>query len=126
MINGEIKLGPFAIVMVASTALCPSAHAEEPPTTVLDTVEVISEPLQEKIADTARPVTVIKAEQLATQAGNTIGSTLEKEPGMSNQSFGPGVGSPVIRGQAGPRVRVMQNGVGANDVSNVSPDHANG
>jgi iron complex outermembrane receptor protein len=30
----------------------------------------------------------------------------------------------VIRGQAGPRVRVLNNGIGSNDVSAISPDHA--
>ena len=56
--------------------------------------------------------------------GHTIGETLKQEQGVSNQSFGPGVGTPVIRGQSGPRVRVLSNGIGNNDVSQLSPDHA--
>ncbi len=126
MISREMTFAQISILWAASGLWVQSAQAEEPPTIVLDTVEVMSEPLEQKVSNSARPVTVITAEKLATQAGNTIGATLEKELGMSNQSFGPGVGSPVIRGQAGPRVRVMQNGVGANDVSAISPDHANG
>ncbi|MCX7110727.1 MAG: TonB-dependent receptor [Proteobacteria bacterium] len=121
----ETKLSKLAVLMASASVLSLPAHAEDVPTTVLDTV-VVSAPLREKVSQSARPATVLTAEVLATQAGNTIGGTLAKEPGMSNQSFGPGVGSPVIRGQAGPRVRVLQNGIGVNDASTLSPDHANG
>jgi iron complex outermembrane receptor protein len=58
--------------------------------------------------------------------GSTIGDTLKNELGVTSQSFGAGVGSPVIRGQSGPRVQVLQNSMGNNDVSSLSPDHANG
>ena len=40
-------------------------------------------------------------------------------------SFGGNVGQPVIRGQAGTRVKVLQNSISSLDVSGVSPDHAN-
>ena len=63
---------------------------------------------------------------MRTKIGQTLGDTLKNEPGITSQSFGPGVGTPVIRGQSGPRVRVMQNSLGNNDVSTLSPDHANG
>jgi iron complex outermembrane receptor protein len=99
-------------------------HAEEPPVTELDVVEVTA--TAESSPPVGKPTVVMSEEQLATQAGNTLGATLQESPGMSNQSFGPGVGTPVIRGQAGPRVRVLQNGTGVNDVSSLSPDHANG
>jgi iron complex outermembrane receptor protein len=115
----------FAVLAASTGVFSLPAHAEDLPTTELDTV-VVSAPLAEKDTPSVGTMTVLTAEALATQAGNTLGGTLEKELGMSNQSFGPGVGSPVIRGQAGPRVRVLQNGVGANDVSTLSPDHANG
>jgi iron complex outermembrane receptor protein len=38
--------------------------------------------------------------------------------------FGPGVGRPIIRGQEGPRVAVLSNGMGNMDASTVSADHA--
>jgi len=63
---------------------------------------------------------------LRVKIGQTLGETLSNELGVTNQSFGSGVGTPVIRGQSGSRVRVMQNSVGNNDVSSLSPDHANG
>ena len=86
---------------------------------------VISAPLERRIEDLSRPATVLKDDVLRTQMGPTIGATLSQQPGINNQSFGPGVGQPVIRGLTGPRVRIMENGIGNNDVSNISPDHAN-
>ncbi len=78
---------------------------------------------------TAPPATsnlVLEGEKLRTDLGATLGETLQNQLGVQNQSFGGGVGIPVIRGQAGGRVKVMQNNLGINDVSTISPDHANG
>ncbi len=99
------------------------AQAEEPPATELEPV-VVTAPFQEKVSETAVPVTVLEGEELRLKMGHSIGETLKQEPGITSQSFGPGVGTPVIRGQAGPRVRVLANGIGSNDVSSISPDHA--
>jgi iron complex outermembrane receptor protein len=101
------------------------ALADDPPAPELEAI-VVSAPLPQKVSETARPVTVLTDQELRTKVGGTLGETLKQEPGITSQSFGPGVGTPVIRGQAGPRVRVMQNGIGNNDASNLSPDHANG
>lgn len=70
------------------------------------------------------PVTTLAGDELLLKTGTTIGETLKNELGVQNQSFGPGVGTPMIRGQSGPRVRVLNNGIGSNDASALSPDHA--
>lgn len=58
-----------------------------------------------------------------SMGGSTLGAALSNEPGIVNQSFGPGVGRPVIRGQSGRRVRILQNSLGVSDLSSISPDH---
>lgn len=94
-------------------------------TTVQELEDVIvTAPLQDNASESAVPVTVLSDEELRMKVGHSIGDTLKNELGISSQSFGPGVGTPVIRGQAGPRVRVLNNGIGSNDVSAISPDHA--
>jgi iron complex outermembrane receptor protein len=77
-------------------------------------------------ATVTKPVSVLTGDALYTKMGTTIGDTLKNELGVTSQSFGAGVGSPVIRGQSGSRVQVMQNSMSNNDVSSLSPDHANG
>ena len=85
---------------------------------------VIATPLEQKVSETALPVTILGGDELRIKAASTLGATLENEVGINNQSFGPGVGIPVIRGQTGPRVQVLQDRLGSLDASTVSPDHA--
>ena len=98
-------------------------QASEQSITELEPV-IVTSPLQSKLSEAAAPVTVLSDEELTMKMGHSIGETLKQELGITSQSFGPGVGTPVIRGQSGPRVRVLQNGIGSNDVSQLSPDHA--
>jgi iron complex outermembrane receptor protein len=83
---------------------------------------IISAPIVTEIEN----ATVLTGDNLRIKLGSTLGETLQNELGITNQSFGAGVGAPVIRGQSGSRVKVMQNDLGNNDVSSLSPDHANG
>ena len=85
---------------------------------------LVSVPLHKKSAETALPVTVLTGDDLRKAASATIGDTLSNTPGLANASFGPGVGQPVIRGQQGPRVTVLQNGTASSDVAGLSGDHA--
>ncbi|MDA1372580.1 MAG: TonB-dependent receptor [Proteobacteria bacterium] len=87
---------------------------------------VVTAPFAETEAETALPIGVLSGEELREKVGNSLGDTLKNEIGVNNASFGTGVGQPIIRGQSGNRVSILQNGVGLTDASNVSPDHANG
>ena len=111
------------ILLAASGSLALPVQAEEQSITELEPV-IVTSPLQLKLSESAMPVTVLSDDELRMKTGHSIGDTLKNELGISSQSFGPGVGTPVIRGQAGPRVRVLNNGIGANDASAISPDHA--
>ena len=110
------------LTIPVSMAVLP-VYAEEQSTVELAPV-IVTAPLQESLSESAVPVTVLSDDELRMKIGNSIGDTLKNELGISSQSFGPGVGTPVIRGQAGPRVRVLNNGIGSNDASAISPDHA--
>jgi iron complex outermembrane recepter protein len=72
----------------------------------------------------AQPTAVVGGEELRRRLEPSLGETLSKEAGVSSTYFGPGASRPVIRGLGGDRVRVLQDGVGAGDASNTSPDHA--
>jgi iron complex outermembrane receptor protein len=92
--------------------------------TELSTVKVTASPLQGPAESLARPVDVLAGERLDEQKAGTLGDTVGKLPGVQSTFFGPGVGRPIIRGQEGPRVQVLSNGVGNMDASTVSADHA--
>lgn len=59
-----------------------------------------------------------------TEGAATIGDALNSEVGIYANQFGAGSSRPVIRGQDGPRVKVLQNSSENVDVSTLSPDHA--
>ncbi|MFV0478665.1 MAG: TonB-dependent receptor [Parahaliea sp.] len=85
---------------------------------------LVSVPLHKQSAETALPVTVLNAEELRRTAAATLGETLSGTVGLASASFGPGVGQPVIRGQQGARVSVLQNGIASADAASLSADHA--
>lgn len=71
-----------------------------------------------------RPHQTLSGEQLESSRAATLGETVAQLPGVHNAGFGPGVGRPVINGQGGVRVRVLEDRIGALDASAASPDHA--
>ncbi|MCG8275960.1 TonB-dependent receptor [Stenotrophomonas sp. NLF4-10] len=118
-----------ALFLALATAL-PAAHAADAADkqshhlTELSAVKVTASPLQNDAESLARPVAVLTGEELDARKGATLGDTISRMPGVQTTYFGPGVGRPVIRGQEGPRVAVVANGVGNMDASTVSADHA--
>ena len=86
---------------------------------------VVTSTLHRSRADTALPVNILAGEELREKIGATLGDTLQDQVGVSIASFGAGVGAPVIRGQTGNRVQILQGGTGNIDASSISADHAN-
>lgn len=94
--------------------------------TELSSVRVTASPLAGDAESLARPVTVLAAEALDAAKGATLGETIGRLPGVHSASFGAGVGRPIIRGQDGPRVQVLSNGLSTLDAASLSADHATG
>jgi len=62
----------------------------------LEDVLITSAGIKQYTSKSARPVTVLSGDELRTKIGTTLGDTLKNELGITSQSFGPGVGTPVI------------------------------
>jgi len=110
----------FAATTFSALAIAPLALAQEQ----LDEVVVSSTPLKKDPFDLAQSISVVEGEQLMLNARPSIGETLSSQPGINASTFGQGSSRPIIRGLGGDRVKVLQGGVGVQDVSNTSPDHA--
>lgn len=89
----------------------------------VEKITVTASPLGRAEAELAQPATVLTEEELRRKRATSIGDTLAQEPGVQSSAFGAGAGRPIIRGLEGPRIRVLENGIGTGDVSSVSPDH---
>jgi iron complex outermembrane recepter protein len=71
------------------------------------------------------PVTVVGEAEIQRNGGRTLGDQLFTLPGITGSGFAPNAASrPIIRGLDNARVRVQENGVGSQDVSDLSEDHA--
>lgn len=116
----------FAASAPLAALLSPVAQAadEAAAPEVLPEVTVTANPFQRQADELVQPVEVLSGSVLDRKRKATIGETLEGELGVSSADFGPGVGRPVIRGQGGARVLVLENGIASMDVSTVSGDHA--
>ena len=92
----------------------------------IEELRVYATPLANTSQELAQPVTVLAGDRLERAVTQSLGDTLAGEPGITTTYFGPAVGRPVIRGLGGPRVRVLEDGIVAADVSVTSADHAVG
>ena len=115
-----ITLSIFAVV-------APTVFAEQSsssiPVQTLDTIQVQAHPLVQTAADFAVADHVVDQKALSERA-TTIGDALADELGVYSNQYGSGSSRPVIRGQDGPRVKVLQHASETADVSTLSPDHA--
>ena len=90
----------------------------------VDEIVVTADPLGDIDAHLVRPAQVLTKKELETRSIHNIGEAVANELGVSSGDFGAAVGRPVIRGLAGSRVSVLENGVSTMDVANIGADHA--
>lgn len=112
-----LTLSILAIASVSAFA------ADNEQVATLDTIRIKAHPLEQTSKDFAVADTVVDEKRLQ-QGAVTIGEALGSEPGIYSNQFGAGSSRPVIRGQDGPRVKILQNSSENIDVSTLSPDHA--
>ena len=101
-----------------------TGHAPTPQSTDYDEILITAGPHPRSRFDVIQGSSVISHEELDRALQPSIGETLAELPGVSSTYFGPSASRPVIRGLDGPRIRVLQNGIGTLDASVTSPDHA--
>lgn len=116
------------IVIIPTLLLLSNISWAEQGGTVLDEISVVERKNDElagssigyyqKISDT-----VVKKERLQKQSA-TLGNALAGELGVHSNPFGGGASAPIIRGQEGIRIKILQNGLDVVDMSTISPDHA--
>jgi iron complex outermembrane receptor protein len=108
-------------VSAAVAALAGAAQAQPLPTPSLGEITVTGNPLG---TAAVAPAASLSGTPLLLRSGATLGQTLDGTPGVSSTYFGPNASRPVIRGQDGDRIRILNNGGAALDASSLSYDHA--
>lgn len=105
----------------------PTLNPVSIPTAIFETITVPSSakhvPTGLAFDHTQKASDVIINKEKLQQRSATLGNALADELGMHSNPFGGGSSAPVIRGQDGVRIKILQNGTDVVDVSNMSPDH---
>ena len=117
----------MAAAAALTTSWSPAAQAQstavpEAPVQALQPVVVTGNPLRSTQPST--PVSVLDGDALVLRRGSSLGDTLSGLPGVSSTYFGPNANRPVIRGQDGDRIRVLNNAGASIDAAALSFDHA--
>ena len=99
-------LAPIGAITLLTVAATTTVLAQDS----LDEIVVTASPHGKSIDEITGSVSVLDNEALQREVASTLGETLKNQLGVHSSSFGPGVGVPVIRGQSGQRVEVLQNG----------------
>ena len=108
---------------VLSLAACYSHNSiAQTPTPTLKPITVTGNPLG--ATDLIAPSAQYSGAELLFRSKTTLGETLDGTPGISSTYFGPNASRPIIRGQDGDRIRILNNGGALVDVSNLSYDHS--
>ena len=98
------------------------AQAATAQTPQLKEITITGNPLG--ATDLIAPSAQYSGEALLLRSKTTLGETLDGTPGVSSTYFGPNASRPIIRGQDGDRIRILNNGGALLDASNLSYDHS--
>jgi len=94
----------------------PTATPAAAPETLQGTIPIVT--------DQFATITVVPNAELRRNGASTLGDLLFEKPGITGSSFAPGASSrPIIRGLDVNRVRIQENGIGANGASDLGEDH---
>ncbi len=119
----------FQKSVLASAVLCAlagGAHAQESPKTLAPVI-VTADPFGSAEGTAIlTPARVLSGDDLRDKLGGSLGESLMREPGVNASGFSAGASRPIIRGLEGPRIKILQNGMGSGDLSAISNDHAVG
>ncbi len=113
-------------VTSALSAMSIAVHAQDNTQTTPTVVVTATAFGTDETSQILTPAKVLGGDELRNKLGSSLGDTLMNELGVSTTGFGAAASRPIIRGLGGPRVKVLQNGMGISDVSTVSEDHAVG
>jgi iron complex outermembrane receptor protein len=115
-------LGSASLLLWQSSAL--AGQAATPGAMMPEQVVITASPLTSDPNNISTSVGLVDRDQILRAGGANIADALIDLPGISATTFASGASRPVIRGFDASRVRILENGVGTFDVSDIGPDHA--
>ncbi len=123
-LDGRFELYAATLLLMAldTPVICAEETAKP---AKLPGVTVTASPFKDRgELEMTQPTSILQGDNLRRKRETSLGDTLSNELGVSSSSFGPGASRPIIRALDGPRIQILENGIGTLDASSLSPDHA--
>jgi iron complex outermembrane receptor protein len=112
-----------AMPVLAADDLTVSDAGDNSAPTKLETIVVTASPLTQDADAMSTVVDSVNRDEILRKGGANLADALADVPGVTGSSFAAGASRPVIRGMDATRVRVLEDGIGSFDVSDIGPDH---
>lgn len=109
------------------TVTAPSPIVRAPPPSALPAASALPATVAQPLVIPEQvfvPLTVLPSLDLTATGGSNLADSLQYKPGITASNFAAGASRPIIRGLDSNRVSVRENGIGSQDVSALSEDHA--
>jgi len=113
----------LSLIVWQSSALAGQAGPATP-SSLPEQIVITASPLTNDPNAIATTVGSVDRAQILQYGGANIADVLKDLPGVSATTFASGASRPVIRGFDASRVRILEDGIGTFDVSDIGPDHA--
>ena len=113
----------LGVATATCAALCITSVGLAQDSQQLEQIVVTASPISQDRNAMATIVGTVDRRQILQSGGASLADALANEPGVIGTSFAGGASRPIIRGFDANRVRVLENGIGSFDVSDVGPDH---
>jgi hemoglobin/transferrin/lactoferrin receptor protein len=121
--RSSFRAGPIArlvaVVLAVSTPLVARAQSPQPTdtvkTTMLDVVTVTATRTPKTVFRTASPVLVVDSTRIRATLPNGPAELFRDSPGMDVAGTGTNQGRPIIRGQRGQRILLLEDGIRLNN-----------
>lgn len=113
------------IALTAPIFLCLSLHSQAEESMQLDEIHIDAKVSESNLLGDRPNVSdrLIDGDVFKRKSA-TLGDALSAELGIHSNQYGGGASAPIIRGQEGKRIKVLQNNSDIVDMSSMSPDHA--
>jgi iron complex outermembrane receptor protein len=116
----------YAVALLAGVSPAALAQEANAPTAAPAKSEVVIVTASPIAGDPERFATIVEnvtRDDILAKGGDNLADALKDVPGVASTSFAAGASRPVIRGMDANRVKVLEDGVNASDVSDIGPDH---
>lgn len=119
MLRFSLALAQASVITAVPACAMAQVNADKP----LETVVVTASPVIGAADSFASSIAQVNRAQILRSGGASLADALQTVPGVTGSGFAAGASRPVIRGFDATRVKVLEDGIGSFDVSDIGPDH---